>query len=408
MEKPETPISKGISKSEKASPESMDDTISRLPPAIEDAIRALTHDFNNLLTAVTGHSDLLKRGLSSSDPLQVHADGVLAAVSRAHVLSKRLSAFTRPRTTQPRSVDVNNLITGLLPTLTFQLEENITLELDLSPFPGEVWCDPADLERTILLLVANAREAMPSGGRITLRTSPPAPKKGDRLIVSVEDTGDGMSEEIQLRLFEPFYTTKPPGKGAGLGLSAVYGMVKLAGGDIHVDSRPGKGSAFRLLFPKHEEDRRFNSEVQVLRDAAPGGETILLVEDDEEVRFLLQSILKSDGYHVLEDRDGERALEKVESHGGPIHLILTDLQMPRMGGRRLAETLLARHPGIKVMFMSGFSEQDFPTPENLETPVAFLQKPFMPKSMLRQVRKVLDQKSSPETGKSAEDRLIAI
>jgi CheY-like chemotaxis protein len=277
----------------------------------------------------------------------------------------------------------------LLPALTFQLEENITLELDLAPSPGDIWCDPADLERTLMALTSNAREAMAQGGRLTLRTAQAGPGD-DRIMLSVEDTGHGMNEELQSRLFEPFFTTKTAGRGAGLGLSAVYGMVKLAGGDIRVDSKPGEGSAFRLLFPRYQENHRPGPDAPAPDGSGAGGETVLLVEDDEEVRFLLQSILKSDGYNVLEARDGERALEVAQAHRGPIHLILTDLHMPRMGGRRLAETLVPRHPGMKVMFMSGFTEEDFPVREGWEIPVSFLQKPFMPKSMLRQVRRVFD------------------
>ena len=203
-----------------------------------------------------------------------------------------------------------------------------------------------------------------------------------------------MTDEIKARLFEPFFTTKPVGKGAGLGLSTVYGIIKSGGGDIQVESAPGRGTAFRLILPRLEKSIPIAAAAPatsaLTAEPRPGIETILLVEDDEDVRFLLSSILKADGYTVLEAKDGEQALQTASSHQGPINLVLTDLQMPRLGGRRLVETLLPANPGMKAMFMSGFGREDFPDASAQGSSVTFLEKPFMPKSLVRQIRKVLD------------------
>ncbi|HLP39949.1 MAG TPA: PAS domain S-box protein [Fibrobacteria bacterium] len=354
----------------------------------------IAHDFNNLLTAINGYADFLRQSLSAGNPLHVNVDGILSSASRAADLSRRLLAFSRDRHNEPRRVDLNAFLRNLLPTLEGSLEDGIRLEADLAEGLDPVQADPSELEQTLHILVTNAREAMPRGGRLILRTawsdpSPGGASPADRTVaLIVADTGRGMSDAVKSRLFEPFFTTKPMGRGLGLGLSSVYGYMKRAGGDIQVESAPGRGTLFRLAFLPAAPETAGLPETSA--KAPWGGETVLLVEDDEEVRFLLGSILKADGYAVLEARDGEHALELAAGHRGHLHLVLTDLHMPRLGGRGLAEELMPRHPGLKVLFMSGYSEEDFPPLDGGEGRVGFLQKPFMPKSLLRQIRRVLD------------------
>jgi CheY-like chemotaxis protein len=290
----------------------------------------------------------------------------------------------------------------MLPGLAGLMDENIELILDLDPQLAPVLADVNQLERVVSILIANSRDAMPKGGRLTVSTReapgqdwrPAFPADGKapgHVILSVRDTGIGMNDEVKARLFEPFFTTKPIGKGAGLGLSTVYGIVKSAGGDIQVESAPGKGTRINLLFPRLDEPAAAAPAAPIATSEIKSGvETILLVEDDDDVRFLLYSILKADGYSVLEAKDGEQALEVTASCKEPINLVLTDLQMPKLGGRRLVEKLLTAHPGMKAVFMSGFGREDFPDAQANGLPVSFLEKPFMPKSLVRQIRKVLD------------------
>ncbi|MDB5049951.1 MAG: hybrid sensor histidine kinase/response regulator [Fibrobacteres bacterium] len=362
----------------------------------------IAHDFNNLLTTINGHADLLSQALGSKSPLVAHAQGILGSVDKAAALTRQLLSISRQQTVSPRNLDLNSVISRQLPGLTGLMDENIELILDLDPQLAPVLADINQIERVISILIANSRDAMPRGGKLTVSTSEASGQDWrpafhsdagatGHVILSVRDTGIGMGDEIKARLFEPFFTTKPIGKGAGLGLSTVYGIVKSAGGDIQVESSPGKGTAINLLFPRLNEPA-------VAAPAAPiaqaeiksGVETILLVEDDDDVRFLLSSILKADGYSVLEAKDGEQALEVTAASNEPINLVLTDLQMPKLGGRRLVEKLLTAHPGMKAVFMSGFGREDFPDAQANGLPVSFLEKPFMPKSLVRQIRKVLD------------------
>jgi CheY-like chemotaxis protein len=256
-----------------------------------------------------------------------------------------------------------------------------------------VHADANQIERVLSILIANAKDAMPKGGKLTVATAlEPAASGPGRICLRVSDTGAGMTDEVKARLFEPFFTTKPVGKGAGLGLSTVYGIVKSAGGDIQVQSTPGQGTTFKIAFPAAVGGSEAAAPVPAPApaEAQRGGETVLLVEDDDDVRFLLHSILKADGYNVLEAKDGEQALAVADEHAAPINLVLTDLQMPKLGGRKLVEKLLAAHPGMKAMFMSGFGREDFPDAQAHGLPVSFLEKPFMPKSLVRQIRRVLD------------------
>jgi two-component system cell cycle sensor histidine kinase/response regulator CckA len=347
----------------------------------------IAHDFNNLLTTINGHADLMNQAVPADSPMRMNLKGILDSVGKAAALTRQLLSISRQQSVSPRDLDLNAAVAGVLPGLARLADENIELSLDLDPEPMTVYADANQIERVLSILIANARDAMPKGGALGISTA----EAQGRVVLTVRDTGTGMGDEVKARLFEPFFTTKPVGKGAGLGLSTVYGIVKAGGGDIQVESAPGKGTAFRIHLPRLERDVA----AAPAAPAAPaeykaGVETILLVEDDEDVRFLLYSILKTDGYSVLEAKDGEQALQVAASHPGPINLVLTDLQMPKLGGRRLVETLLPANPGMKAMFMSGFGREDFPDAQAHGLPVSFLEKPFMPKSLARQIRKVLD------------------
>jgi two-component system cell cycle sensor histidine kinase/response regulator CckA len=366
----------------------------------------IAHDFNNLLTTINGHADLMRQTVGEANPMRMHLKGILDSVDKAATLTRQLLAISRQQTVAPRDLDLNALILGMRPGLARLADDGIEPVFDLDPGPMPVFADANQMERVLSILIANARDAMPKGGTLTLATrdvqdraqsrdwTPAAPDGGrppGQILLTVSDTGSGMTDEVKARLFEPFFTTKPLGKGAGLGLSTVYGIIKTGGGDIQVESSPGKGTLFSIRLPRLEREIAVAPAAAAPQpETAPGAETILLVEDDDDVRFLLYSILKADGYSVLEAKDGEQALEVAKAHPGAINLVLTDLQMPKLGGRRLVETLLPSHPAMKAMFMSGFGREDFPDAQAHGLPVSFLEKPFMPKSLARQIRKVLE------------------
>ena len=359
----------------------------------------IAHDFNNLLTAITGYTDFLQQALGKDSPLLHNVDGILSSVDRAANLTRQLLAFSRRQPASPRSLDLNSVVAALISTLGGLVEDDINLNLELDDDLGLILADPGQMEEVLLILINNARDAMPGGGALritTTRVLAPQDVTGGAqfpppyVLLTVADTGMGMDEATKAHLFEPFFTTKPIGMGAGLGLSTVYAIVKLGGGDVQVESSPGNGALFRLYFPRLDARPAAQPSPLPQAEIRQGGETILLVEDDEEVRSLLCTILKSDGYAVLEAKDGEQALELAGAHQGGIHLTVTDLHMPKMGGRQLVEKLLSRSPGMKVLFMSGFSREDFPEPEGQALPVCFLEKPFMPKSLVRQIRRILD------------------
>jgi two-component system cell cycle sensor histidine kinase/response regulator CckA len=351
----------------------------------------IAHDFNNLLTAINGHADLMNQAVPADSSMRANLKGILDSVDKAAALTRQLLAISRQQSVSPRPLDLNEVIAGVLPGLSHLADENIELEIDRNPEPMNVFADPNQIERVLSILIANARDAMPRGGKLAISTAGPAGGPVGHVALTVRDTGRGMTDGIKARLFEPFFTTKPVGQGAGLGLSTVYGIIKSGGGDIQVESAPGKGTAFRLILPRLEKAVPIDAAVPAPpAEPRAGVETVLLVEDDEDVRFLLSSILRADGYSVLEAKDGEQALQVAASHQGPINLVLTDLQMPRLGGKRLVETLLPENPGMKAMFMSGFGREDFPDASAQGLSVTFLEKPFMPKSLARQIRKVLD------------------
>ena len=358
----------------------------------------IAHDFNNLLMTVNGHADLMNQALEDHSPLIINVKGILGAVDKAAALTRQLLSISRQQTVSPRPLDLNAVVARILPGLNGLADENTELTVDLGAKLPAIMADANQIERVVSILIQNARDAMPKGGRLGISTGlEPTRAEGrdgpERQFIRVSDTGTGMTDEVKARLFEPFFTTKPVGKGAGLGLSTVYGIVKTAGGDLQVQTSPGQGTTFRLIFPCHEAGETAAASpapIAAVPEARTGAETILLVEDDDDVRFLLHSILKADGYAVLEAKDGEQALAIAAERSETINLVLTDLQMPKLGGRKLVEKLLSTRPGMKAMFMSGFGREDFPDAQAHGLPVNFLEKPFMPKSLVRQIRKVLD------------------
>lgn len=361
----------------------------------------IAHDFNNLLTAIRGYSDLLLHRIDASSPFRRDVEEIQKAGERAAALTRQLLAFSRKQVLQPKVLDLNAVVGNLDRMLRRLIGEDLDLVTVLKPGLWNVQVDPGQVEQVIMNIVVNARDAMPDGGKVTIETGNvalddryvrqhPVVKPGDYVLLAISDTGTGMDEETKNRLFEPFYTTKDKGKGTGLGLSTVYGIVKQSGGYIWVYSEIGKGASFKVYLPRYGgspgEARPEESPVS----PSQGRETVLLVEDEAMVRLLVRNILEGNGYTVLEASDGEEAISIGGGHAAPIHLILTDVVMPKMCGREAAETLAPRLPGVKVLYMSGYTDEAIVRHGVLETGIPFLEKPFTPVSLLRKVRQVLD------------------
>ncbi|MBI5575364.1 MAG: PAS domain S-box protein [Deltaproteobacteria bacterium] len=360
----------------------------------------VAHDFNNLLTAIRGYSDLLLMKLEAGSNLRGEVEEIQKAGERASSLTRQLLAFSRKQVLQPKVLDLNAVVDNMNGMLRRLIGEDIDLVTGLRPALWSVKVDPGQIEQVIMNLAVNARDAMPRGGKVTIETDNvtlddayvkrhPFFKAGEYAILAISDTGEGMSDVVKKRLFEPFFTTKEKGKGTGLGLSTVYGIVKQSGGYIRVDSELGKGTAFKVYFPRvcmpadTKKDKR-ESKLQ------PGSECVLLVEDEDVVRSLIKTVLTEHGYTVLAAADGAEALKIGREYSGPIDLILTDVVMPNMGGRQAADSLAPHRPGIKVLYISGYTDDAIVSHGVLEAGIAFLQKPFTPHSLLRKVREVLD------------------
>jgi two-component system, cell cycle sensor histidine kinase and response regulator CckA len=362
----------------------------------------IAHDFNNFLTAINGYSDLMISRLNEADPLRFEAEEIRKAGKRAASLTRQLLAFSRRQVLQPRVLDLNAIIAGMGSLLKRLIGGHIELEI----FPGEglgsVKADPGQIEQILMNLVLNSRDAMPAGGRITLETSnleiaEPYTREsafvraGSYVLLSVSDTGCGMDAAVKSRLFEPFFTTKEVGKGTGLGLATVYGIVKQSDGYIWCYSEVDRGTCFRIYLPRVEEKaetlpREQPPETRALR----GTETILVVEDEDSVRNLVAEILALRGYNVLQAADGATALMVGDHHEGPLHLLLTDMVMPCMGGPEVARRISERRPGIRVLFMSGYSDTAVVRHGMLDAGAAFIEKPFGAEGLARKVREILD------------------
>ncbi len=361
----------------------------------------VAHDFNNLLTSILGYSDLMMMRLRSGDPLIGDVKEIIKAAKRATGLTRQLLAFSRKQIMQPKVLNLNGIISDMKKMLKRLIGEDITLETLLSPNLRQVLVDPGQIDQVIMNLVINARDAMPQGGTLTIETANTridevqvrqylGAKPGAYVLLSVKDSGSGISDEIQSHIFEPFFTTKELGQGTGLGLSTVYGIVKQSNGYIWVDSRPGQGTVFKIFLPQQEGEAESDLKPERGKASLRGEETILLAEDNESVRGLTRSVLEHFGYRVLETEDGEEAGRMSKGYEGPIHLLLTDVVMPGISGRVLAEQLQTSRPGIKILFMSGYSEEAVLLKGMQNLGAHFLQKPFTPEELGLRVREILD------------------
>ena len=353
----------------------------------------IAHDFNNLLTVILGQAGLLLNESTTSQQRK-RVEAIHDATERATTLTRKLLAFSRREVIQPRVFDLNALIVELMKVLSRLIHENIELVTSLGAAPATIRADPSQIEQVIINLAVNAQHAMPGGGRLTIETGTaevdPAVGQGTRnVVLAVTDTGTGMTEEVKAHLFEAFFTTKEPSRGTGLGLATVYGIVKQSGGEIACRSELGRGTAFTICLPQVRAEATAIPAQWVDGDLPRGRETILLVEDDGDIREIVHDVLTAQGYRVLGAPDGEQALRLSGDHVGPIQLLLTDVLLPGMGGRKLAEELSAARSEMKVLYMSGHTDDVIVHAGVLHGDLAFLRKPFTPLQLVSKVRETL-------------------
>ena len=373
--------------------------------AIGQLAGGVAHDFNNLLTAISGYASLLLTTLGPNDPRRVDVAGIQEATARASALTQQLLAFGRKQVMQPTTVDLREVLADTGRMLDRLIGEHIDLAIVADPALGPVFADRSQLSQVLVNLALNARDAMPDGGRLTIdaRETPVtddyagshlAVTPGSYIRIAVSDTGVGMTPDVQARIFEPFFTTKPHGKGTGLGLSTVFGIVKQLGGHIFVYSEPGHGSTFKVYLPRVEGAAEPASPAPEPGAWIGGTETVLIVEDDAAIREVVRRVLEMASYTVIEAGTPREALEAAERHSGPVHLLLTDVVMPELTGRQLADRLLRQRPRLAVLYMSGYTDDAIVHQGRLDPDTAFLQKPFTPEWLLRRVREVLDQRGA--------------
>jgi two-component system cell cycle sensor histidine kinase/response regulator CckA len=349
----------------------------------------IAHDFNNLLTGILTYSELILQELRPSDPIRADIEQIQHAGQRAAGLTRQLLAFSRRQVLQPRVVSLNALVNELEPMLGRLLGPDVALDLLLDPATGNVTVDPAQMEQIVVNLIMNAREAMPRGGRVTITTTN-AQLDAPYVTIAVKDTGSGMDADTRARIFEPFFTTKHGSSGTGLGLATVFGIVEQSGGRIDVESEPDQGSEFTIYLPAYTG---FEPAVSAAQRPLPqgGSETLLLVEDEATVRASVRRLLEWHGYRVIEAGNGSEALRIYEDNPGAIDLVLTDVVMPEMDGRELVERLRIRNPAIRVVFMSGYSEQSVANNGAMPPGTGFVEKPFTVDTLMRRLREVLDE-----------------
>ena len=377
--------------------------------AIGKLAGGVAHDFNNIVTIITGYSDMLLSQIGPEDPMRRALEQIKKAGDRAHSLTRQLLAFSRRQMLQPKVLDLNAVVTNLEPMLQRLIGENIELATVMKPGLGQVRADPGLIEQVIMNLAINARDAMPQGGKVLIETDnvvldeayarlhlPTQP--GSYVCLAMSDTGCGMDAATQSRIFEPFFTTKEKDKGTGLGLSMVYGIVKQSDGYIWVYSERGQGTTFKIYLPRVVAPADSVQPATHWSALPQGMETVLLVEDEPEVRWLVRDMLQRLCYTVLEARHGIEAQVLGVQHQGPIHLLITDVVMPQMSGREIAERLTSEHPETKVLYMSGYTDDAVVRHGVLTADIAFLQKPFTPEALARKVREVLD---GPTSGSGA-------
>ena len=369
--------------------------------AVGQLAGGVAHDFNNLLTVITCYVELLRTDLAESPAHLADINEIGEAAKRAESLTRQLLGFSRKQIQQPRILDLNDSLTGMRKMLRRLVTEDIELIVKPMETAASVRADPGQIDQLLMNLVVNASDAMPQGGTLTIEVSQVEltepyfrergvrPQVGPYVGLFVSDTGIGMDGATQARIFEPFFTTKGIGKGTGLGLATAYGVVKQSGGFIWVYSEAGRGTTFKIYLPYLNpvgSEKVAEKEESIV---AAGGETLLVVEDDDAIRSLMQRALRRDGYTVLEAADGQIALELASTYLKPIHLLLTDVVMPNLGGRELAERLMEQRPAMKTVYMSGYTDDVVLRRGLLEAGVAFIQKPFAPTALLAKLRAVL-------------------
>ncbi|MDQ3427791.1 MAG: response regulator, partial [Gemmatimonadota bacterium] len=366
--------------------------------AVGQLAGGIAHDFNNLLTGVLSYCDLLLQELGQGDPLRTDIEQIRHAGKRAATLTRQLLAFSRRQILRPKVLSLNSVVEDLEPMLRQLLGAEVSLAVELDPGLAPVMADPGQLEQVMVNLVVNARDAMPQGGQVTISTAnrelhvaEPGVPAGAYAVLAVRDTGVGMAPSTRARVFEPFFTTKEPGKGTGLGLSSVYGIVEQSGGHITVESSLAEGATFTIYLRKHAGPERSQAKKGQRKTLPLGTETILLVEDETAVRNSARRLLERHGYTVLEARHGVDALRLLEETGRNVDLVLSDVVMPEMGGRELVERLRAERPQLKVIYMSGYTEQAITSGGVLPPRTAFLEKPFTVDQLMRLVRELLDE-----------------
>jgi len=363
----------------------------------------VAHDFNNLLTAIFGYADLLAEELAPGHPGRADLNEIRTAATRAAALTRQLLAFSRQQVLQPVVLNLNDMVENIEKMLHRILGEDVELHTALAPNLANTRADPGQIEQVIMNLAVNARDAMPTGGKLTIETAnveldaayakqhqPVIP--GHFVMLAVSDTGIGMDDATKARIFEPFFTTKEVGKGTGLGLATVYGIVKQSGGYVWLYSEPGKGAAFKIYLPRVDAERDAPAAAPESVGTVAGTETVLVAEDDPLLLPLARDLLKKLGYHVLEARDSAEALAVARGHHGDIHLLVSDVVMPRGGGFQLAQQLIAERPALRVLYVSGYTDEAIVRHGLLARGLNYLQKPFTPAVLARKVREVLDAK----------------
>jgi len=357
-----------------------------------------------VLTAILGSAELLLLDSPPGAPTREELDIIRGAATRAQDLIRQLLAFSARQVLQPVVLDLNHLVKNVGKMLRRLIGEDIKLVSDLAPELAAVRADPGQIEQVLVNLAVNARDAMPDGGRLAIKSFNAEVSEGDvsapnhvppgrYAVLEVSDTGSGMSTETQARIFEPFFTTKAQGKGTGLGLATVYGIVRQSDGHISVESAPGAGATFRVYLPRVDEAVTPAATPGTVTAPAVGRETVLLAEDEPLVRLLARRVLEQAGYTVLVAAGGAEALETARRHDGPIHLLLTDVVMPEMSGRDLVRHLLDLRPGVPVLYMTGYSDEAIARHGVLDPGTALIQKPFTPAALARKVREALDARS---------------
>ncbi len=362
----------------------------------------IAHDFNNLLTVIMGRADLVLSRLRGRDRLRRNLDLILSAADTAASLTRQLLAFSRRQVLLPEVVDLNTVVVNVSTMWRWLIGEDIEVSISLTPGLGHIKADPGQLEQVLMNLAVNARDAMPQGGQLTIETANVeldeayarthlGVRAGQHVRLTVQDTGCGMDAETQAHIFEPFFTTKEPGKGTGLGLSTVYGIVTQSGGHISVTSTLGQGTTLTIDLPRIDDPLTSLSPDLPQTSPPEGTETVLLVEDEGTVRSVAREVLQIVGYTVLEAASGEEALQRAAQHSGAIHLLLTDVVMPGMSGRELAERLIGDYPALEVLYLSGYTDEAIAHHGVLHAGIELLHKPFTPDALARRVREVLDK-----------------